>query len=336
MARAIELSRQSFSAPNPSVGCVIVRDNQIVGEGFTAPDGGPHAEAVALAKAGDQARGATCYVTLEPCNHVGRTPACSQALIQAGVAKVVIAHRDPNPTAAGGIESLQSAGVAVEVGDGAAESLDVLEPFLVSVQRGSPFVLLKAAITLDGYCAWSDGSSKWITGEVARHRARLMRAKMGAVMVGAGTILADDPQLTARDPLVTREPDRILWDRSGRLTGGERVFDGDGRVFWLVERATKLGQVEIPNWSIESVLEYLWQQQVRGILAEGGPTMWRRLLDAQKVDRICLFVAPKVFGSGIPWTSVGASWMPNGLTLDELSVEQVGQDILVTTRPKKS
>lgn len=299
MRRAIRLSRKGFPMPNPHVGCVIVRDGQVVGEGWHAYAGGPHAEAVALAHAGENARGADVFVTLEPCNHLGRTPPCSQALIAAGVRRVFIAVPDPNPVAAGGLDALRQAGIEVEVGLLKVEARAANLAWLTAMNQNRPFVTLKAAITLDGKIAMLDGSSKWITGEAARRDAHRLRAEMGCVVVGVNTVLADDPQLTARIPGVRNQPLRVVLDPQSRLTGEERVFQG-GETLWIREEIVPV-----------ELLDRLWQRGVRGVLVEGGGETLRRFMASGVANRLCLYVGPKFFGEGIGWLGSGLDLPPN-------------------------
>jgi diaminohydroxyphosphoribosylaminopyrimidine deaminase/5-amino-6-(5-phosphoribosylamino)uracil reductase len=234
MDAALSLARRGLGRvwPNPAVGCVLVArggsGSRVVGRGWTQPGGRPHAEAEALARAGDQARGATAYVTLEPCSHYGKTPPCAEALVAAGVQRVVAAIEDPDPRVSGrGLKALQAAGIEVAVGTGAAAALEINAGFLTRIAHGRPMVALKLATTLDGRIALANGASRWITGSEARQRAHLLRANHDAILVGTGTVAADDPQLTCRlAGLEGRSPVRVVLDRSLRLPAAARVFDG--------------------------------------------------------------------------------------------------------------
>lgn len=288
MRRAIELAAGGFPAPNPHVGCVIVRDEQIVGEGYHDHAGGPHAEAAALLQAGESARGAAAYVTLEPCNHHGRTPPCSRALIAAGVAKVFVAVSDPNPRAAGGVARLREAGIEVEVGLLRAEAEAVNRVFLDRHRLGRPVVAVKAAITADGYMARLDGTSKWITGDQARAAGRLLRARMGSVLVGRVTAELDDPELTVRDPRVVNQPLRVVLDPERRLRSDLKLFS-DGLAPTL--------RLEGHRHPAE-ILERLAEAGQIGVLVEGGPTTIQAFFEARLVDELHLFTAPHRFGEG--------------------------------------
>lgn len=291
MARAVELARQGFPAPNPRVGCVLVTEGAIVGEGYHDHAGGPHAEAAALQAAGERSRGAHAFVTLEPCNHHGRTPPCSQALISAGVAAVTYAVADPNPTASGGADTLRRAGILVNSGLLAEEAAEVNSLWLQSVARKRPRLVLKAAMTLDGKIARSNGESKWITGEAAREDVHRLRAELGGVMVGRGTVECDDPLLTARIPGVVNQPVRIVLDTHGKLNRVWKVFNFDAPTVHLTK-----------SQSLERHLEDLYSDHgVIGVLLEGGAESHRRALESGLVDEIILYVAPAVFGDGLSW-----------------------------------
>lgn len=322
MRRAIALSRRGFPAPNPHVGCVLVRDGQIVGEGFHRYAGAPHAEAMALSVAGEAARGATAYVTLEPCNHYGRTPPCSEGLLKADVARVVVACADPNPRAAGGAQRLREAGVPVEIGVLESEAAAANEQFLFAIQRKRPYVVVKAAASLDGRIALPSGESQWITGAAARREGHRVRAELGAVLVGRRTVELDDPHLTARIPGVHNPPLRVVLDPHARLTGKERVFDGAAPTRHVT------GTIDLRD-----LLQDLFKNGVTGLLVEGGATTIAGFVRQGLVDAYELFVAPKLLGDGPAWIQ--------GLDLPRLadapqlrieSVKRVGPDLRISAR----
>lgn len=299
MRRAVVLSRRGFPAPNPHVGCVIVRGGAVVGEGWHEAAGQPHAEAMALAAAGDRARGATVFVTLEPCAHHGRTPPCADALVRAGVAAVHVACADPNPTAAGGAARLREAGIDVTVGLGEAAAARANVQFLHAMQTRLPYVVLKAAITVDGRMARADGTSKWITGPEARAEAHRLRAECGAVLVGRGTVEADDPLLTARITGVQNQPLRVVLDPSWRLAGREwRVLDGSAPFLWLGHGEPPDSRGTSVEPGLGAALQAVWETGATGLLVEGGPkvlaSFWRQGI----CDRLDLFVGPSLFGGG--------------------------------------
>lgn len=305
MARAIELSRRGFPAPNPHVGCLLAHGEKIVGEGWHEFAGGNHAETAALKNAGGKALGATAYVTLEPCNHHGRTPPCSQALIEAGCARVVIACLDPNPQATGGVATLRSHSVEVEVGVLQEEAADANRIFRFAQTQKRPYVILKAAITLDGFIAREDGTSKWITSEAARLEGHRLRAEAGCVLVGRETVERDNPELTARIEGVRNQPRRAVLDPKARLTGRERVLQ-QGESYWYVATdQPPLNATTAPlrdgRFDLEHILADLFSRGEIGVLVEGGGQTIRGFLEADLADELHLFVAPKLFGSGRPW-----------------------------------
>ena len=334
MRRAVELSWRGLgeTSPNPNVGCVLVAPGQqIVGEGRTSPTGGPHAEVNALADAGERARGATAYVTLEPCNHTGRTGPCSRALIAAGVARVVAAVRDPNPAAAGGAGTLRAAGVAVDLGTVLPEpARNAMVGWLTAVSRGTPYVIWKFAATLDGRSAAADGTSKWITSPEARADVHRLRGGVDAIIAGIGTVLADDPQLTVRSPtgeLAARQPLRVVVDGSGRTTAGLKVVDQTAPT-WVVPGDGRRIDLRI-------MLEELYARGVRTALLEGGPTLAGAFLGEGLIDRVVGYLAPKLLGAGpAALGAAGISTIAEALTLDVVDLAKIGPDVRLTATVK--
>ena len=324
MRRAIALSRKGFPTPNPHVGCVITgQDGSAVGEGWCDYAGAPHAEAMALGEAGTRAAGGTAYVTLEPCNHFGRTPPCSQALIRAGVRRVVIAALDPNPVAAGGAKALREAGIEVEVGLLAESAAEVNHQFLFAMANARPEFTLKAAVGLDGRIALPNGESKWITGPTARKAGHALRAECGAVLVGCRTVSADNPELTARVPGVTNPPVRIVLDPNRRLTGKERVFDRQAETWHIT------GPIDLPALAAD-----WYRRGITGVLVEGGAITHGHFLQAGLADRIELFVAPKVLGAGPSWVHADELPNPLGLGWEIIKSSRRGEDIQVSLRKR--
>ncbi|MCW5944030.1 MAG: bifunctional diaminohydroxyphosphoribosylaminopyrimidine deaminase/5-amino-6-(5-phosphoribosylamino)uracil reductase RibD [Fimbriimonadaceae bacterium] len=344
MARAVRLARRGWPAPNPHVGCVLVRDGVVVGEGWHEFAGGPHAEAVALRQAGERARGATAYVTLEPCSHHGRTPPCAEALVAAGVDRVVVAVQDPNPKVdGGGVSMLRHAGIEVEVGCLANEAERVNERFLAAMRRERPFVALKAACSLDGRIALPSGESRWITGERARRAGRMLRAEMGAVLVGRGTVETDDPALTVRDRRVRNEPLRVILDPGGRLGPAKRVFEGAGWVRYVSSgRTVRPGDRALPvradgGFDLDALLADLFQHGTTGLLVEGGAVTLGRFLEAGRWDRLDLFVAPKALGSGPAWVEARAlATLADAPRARLERVRRIGDDLWLRYRPTSS
>ncbi len=329
MHRALILAEtvRGRTSPNPAVGAVIITaDDRIAGEGATQPPGGPHAEIVALRAAGEQARGATAVVTLEPCAHTGRTGPCTEALIEAGVRRVVFAVADPNPVAAGGAERLREAGIEVVAGVQAeAAAAGALRPWLTALAAGRPFVTWKFAATLDGRTAAEDGSSRWISGPVSRADVHAFRAIVDAILVGSGTVLADDPQLTVRDPdgvPAEHQPLRVVLDRRHRVPEDAAVFDGPAETLVL--------DTAVPRFALKALLD----RGVRHVLLEGGPTLAGAFLEAGYVDEVIAYLAPKLLGAGSPaLADAGIGTIADAVTLDIDSVTRIGDDVKIVATP---
>ena len=307
LERALELAERGrgTTQPNPVVGAVLVRDGEVVGEGWHERKGEAHAEVNAIADAGDRARGATLYVTLEPCTHVGATPPCAQAVVDAGVAKVVVGTRDPSRDAAGGLEQLREDGVETELADGELgfKARQQNEAWLTWVTKSRPFVTYKAAMTLDGRLALPE--SRWISGKESRRLVHELRAASDAVAVGMGTARADRPALTARDVGAVRQPRRLVFG-SGPLPEGV--------------------DLELLSGPLEEELGRLAEEGVQSLMLEGGPTLATAFMDAGLIDKLLVFVAPKLAGSGP--TLLGELDEP--MELRRFDTRRVGQDILLT------
>nr|WP_183514116.1 bifunctional diaminohydroxyphosphoribosylaminopyrimidine deaminase/5-amino-6-(5-phosphoribosylamino)uracil reductase RibD [Modestobacter versicolor] len=331
MARARELGLRVLgtTSPNPPVGAVVLdAGGAVVGEGATSPPGGPHAEVHALAQAGARARGGTAVVTLEPCAHTGRTGPCADALVAAGVARVVVAVPEPTRLATGGAARLRAAGVDVELGaeqDEAAEG--ALAAWLTGVREQRPHVVWKVATTLDGRVAAADGTSRWITGPEARAEVHRLRAGCDAVLVGSGTALADDPQLTVRDAEgrnAERQPLRVVLDRRGRVPASARVHD-DAAPTLVSTAATPA-----------ALLTELFARDVRRVLLEGGPTLAAAFLAAGLVDEAVVHLAPQLLGAGTPMVgALGISTITDALHLHVTDVTRTGGDVQIRLRPTR-
>ena len=323
MARALRLARRADyrTSPNPMVGCVVAAGGVAVGEGLHERAGGPHAEVVALRAAGDRARGATVYVTLEPCSHHGRTPPCARALIEAGVARVVIAMLDPDPRVQGrGVRLLRDHGVHVDIGVGAEEASELNRAYLHHRLTGRPLVSAKFACTLDGRIATRTGESRWITGEVARRHAHRLRHEHDAVLVGVGTVLADDPLLTARFP-GARQPLKVVLDRQGRTPETARVRLGPAPL--LIDSGEDL----------PGLLECLGGRGVLSLLVEGGARVLGSFFDAGLVDRVYAYLNPSVLGgerAPMAVAGVGAATLAERTRLARVRSERLGDDILIS------
>jgi len=341
MGRAVELAARGLgtTSPNPVVGCVILdAKGNVVGEGFHAYAGGPHAEIVALAQAGERARGGTVVVTLEPCNHQGVTGPCSTALIRAGVARVVYGVRDPHPRAAGGAEALRAAGIDVEGGVRAAEVEAGNIAWLTAVRRGRPYLIWKYAATLDGRSAAADGSSMWITSEAARMDVHAHRSTVDAVIVGVGTVLADNPQLTARNlrdgSLAIRQPLRVVVDSAGRTPPDARVRDGAAPT-WIAT-AAELGGDEDGQVDLKLLLERLYERDVRAALLEGGPRLAGAFLAAGLVDKVIGYLAPKMLGAGpAALVDAGVTTIADAYEFELVDVTRIGPDLRFTAIPRR-
>ncbi|QHT55800.1 bifunctional diaminohydroxyphosphoribosylaminopyrimidine deaminase/5-amino-6-(5-phosphoribosylamino)uracil reductase RibD [Cellulomonas sp. H30R-01] len=315
--------------PNPRVGCVLLGpDGTVLGEGWHAGAGTPHAEVAALADAarrGAGTTGATAVVTLEPCNHTGRTGPCTEALLAAGVRRVVVAVPDPNPVAAGGADRLRQDGVDVLTGVLEDEGRTLLGTWLASVERGRPFVTLKLATTLDGRVAAADGTSRWITSDVARHHAHDLRAEVDAIAVGTGTVLTDDPALTARNAageLHTDQPLRVVVGHRD-VPAGARLHGPGGEL------------VHARTHDPADVLRILGDREVRHLLVEGGPTLAAAFLRAGLVDEVHAYIAPVLLGAGpAAVADLGVTTIGDAVRLTTRSVLPLGPDVLVVATPE--
>jgi diaminohydroxyphosphoribosylaminopyrimidine deaminase/5-amino-6-(5-phosphoribosylamino)uracil reductase len=356
MSEALALAAGALgtTSPNPAVGAVIVRDGRVVGRGRTQPPGGPHAEVVALREAGEAARGATAYVTLEPCAHHGRTPPCADALIEAGIAAVHYAVLDPDSNVAGaGDARLRAAGVQVERGDGAPEAERLMEGYLHHRRTGRPFVIVKVASSLDGRIAASSGDARWVSGPEARAWVHRLRAQVDAIAVGAGTLLADDPELTARpdgmaDP---HQPLRVVLDSHARTPPTARVLAGGGALIAATAaapgervealRAAGAEVLVLPadadeQVDVDALLDALGARDVLTLLVEGGGTLLGTLFDRRNVGRLYAVIAPVIIGAASAPSAVagvGAAKMADAPRLHDLAVERLGEDTLISGRP---
>jgi len=351
MKRALQLAERGrgLVEPNPLVGAVIVREGQVLGEGWHQRFGEAHAEIHALLAAGAAARGATLYVTLEPCCHHGKTPPCTDAIVRAGLGRVVAAMRDPFPQVAGkGAEILCAAGIPVEFGIGAAEALRLNAPYLSLVYRGRPYVHAKWAMTLDGKIATRTGLSRWISNEASRQRVHQLRGRMDAIVVGIGTALADDPQLTARPP-GPRLPMRVVLDSQARLPLESQLVSTAREVPTLVvcrssanpERAEALKQQgcevlclpdENGRPSVPVLLGELGLRRHTNVLVEGGGAVLGSFLDAGDIDEVHVFVAPRLVGGAgahTPMAGLGFESIDKGPVLAHWEIEQLESDLYI-------
>lgn len=351
MRRALALARRGWgqTSPNPMVGAVVVRDGVIVGQGYHVRYGLDHAETVALREAGERALGATVYVTLEPCTHFGQTPPCVDSLIVAGVKRVVVAVRDPNPVAGGGIEKLRAAGIEVDIGVESDATSELVAPFLHSFRSARPWVTLKLAVSLDAALADATGRSKWITGPVARRAAHRLRAGHDAVGIGIGTALADDPMLNVRGVRKPRvAPMRIIFDNRARLPMDSALVRTASMITTLVvakepathsvEALEAAGVGVLTAASLELALRGLRERGVMSLVVEGGARLAGAFLEARGlVDRLIIFQAPLILGSGArnAFQHVSAGGFQNSSRMKVLERRALGEDTMTVYAPLK-
>jgi len=356
MQRALDLARETadFTSPNPTVGAVVVNNGEIVGEGVTQPPPGAHAEVTALQQAGDRASGATMYVTLEPCSHEGRTPPCTKAIIDAGIAEVHYSILDPDPNVnGGGHAALEAAGIATVAGEGEDEARLINEAFLKHRTTGMPFVIAKFAASIDGRIAAASGDSRWISGPEARAWAHERRTRIDAILVGSSTIVVDDALLTARpnDVEAERQPLRIVVDTRGRIPPMARVFTGPAKTLvatvedapaqWLAAiEAAGAEIVKLPRYDdrvdLKQLLQELGRRDIVHLLVEGGGMVLGSFFDRNLVDKVQAIIAPLIVGAADAHTAIsgkGAYRMADALRLRDITVDRLGEDILVTGYP---
>jgi diaminohydroxyphosphoribosylaminopyrimidine deaminase/5-amino-6-(5-phosphoribosylamino)uracil reductase len=352
MRRALDLAERGrgYVEPNPLVGAVLVKGGHVVGEGWHERFGQAHAETNALARAGEAARGATCYVTLEPCCHAGKTPPCTDALIRAGVASVVAALEDPFPQVAGqGAQRLRAAGIPVDIGLCEREARRQNAPYLQLLRSGRPYVHAKWAMTLDGKIATRSGDSKWISNEASRRRAHEMRGRMDAIVIGIGTVLADDPLLSAR-PAGPRTATRVVLDSRARLPLTSRIAQTARLIPTLLVTASvmpedkalplrsagcrvlQVAEDERGRLDLRRVLAHLGQQSCTNLLVEGGAGVLGSFLDAGAIDEVHVFIAPRLIGGAEAKVTIagrGAERIAEGLGLTDTTVEWIEEDLYV-------
>lgn len=353
MAHALRLAARGITTtmPNPRVGCVIVRNGCIVGEGYHVLAGTGHAEVHALADAGERARGATAYVTLEPCSHHGRTPPCAEALINASVARVVCAIEDPNPKVAGrGLARLSAAGVAVRSGVLSEDAEALNRGFLKRMRQGLPWLTLKLASSLDGATAMASGESQWITGPAARADVHRARSERCAILTGAGTVQSDDPSLTVRLAGIERQPDRVILDTHLSTPAAARMLSLPGNTWVLhghdasVQRQSALAEagarlVVLPHdaaghLDLNAVMSWLGQQAYNEVWAEPGATLAAALLQMNLVDEMWLYQAPVLLGAATrPLFSANLDRLSQGLAYAVVDARSVGADLRLILRP---
>lgn len=353
MQRALRLAQKGLCStdPNPRVGCVVVKDGNIVGEGWHQKAGEAHAEVLALRQAGNEAKAATAYVTLEPCSHTGKTPPCAEALVKAEVSRVVVAMQDPNHLVAGqGLKRLQECGIAVESGLMEVQARALNPGFIKRMETGLPYVRVKLAMSLDGRTAMASGESQWITGDAARQDVQLLRARSSAVLTGIGTVLSDDPsmnvRLSAEDLSVKeiRQPLRVVLDSALRFPGKAKIAKVEGDVLimttskndidnsacQIVKMAGKDGHVDL-----NAALKYLAEMEINEVHVEAGAILSGAFLQQQLVDEIVVYMAPHIMGDearGL-FTLPGLLKMKDRISLDIQDVRMLGKDLRITAKP---
>ncbi len=356
MEQALSLARLALGqvSPNPAVGALVVNNNEIVGQGYTQPPGSDHAEVVALKQAGERARGGVMYVTLEPCNHYGRTPPCIKAITEAGIKEVHIATLDDNPqVAGGGRRELEQVGIKVFIGESEQKSRQLNEAYFKYINTGIPFVTAKYAMSLDGKIATRSGDSKWISGEESRHFSHYIRYTSDAIMVGVNTVLIDDPHLTARigcgrGGISKKQPLRVVLDDTGRTPLTSHIFHEPGQTLLVLGRSAdesekeafiKTGArlAELPSKDgmidLTRLLKYLAKLGIVSVLVEGGGTLLGSLFDQELVDKVFAFVAPVVIGGSearTPVAGLGVDKVASAVKLNRVSVTTFGQDVMIS------
>ena len=351
MARALRLAEQGLysTMPNPRVGCVIVKDNKIVGEGAHLKAGEPHAEIFAMRQAGEQAKGATAYVTLEPCSHTGRTPPCSQALINSGIAKVIVAMQDPNPQVSGnGLAQLQAHNIEVETGLMERQAKELNPGFIARMTRDRPFVRSKIAASLDGKTALNNGASQWITGEAARQDVQHWRARACAILTGVGTVLADNPSISVRGMDIGRQPLKVIVDSQLQMPTSANILDGGNvLIAFAIDSQNKAAQLLaagaellcIPNGQgkvcLKTLLSHLAGQQINEVMCEGGESLNGALMAQGLLDELLIYYAPKLMGCAAKgmFAMPEFTGMNQAIALDILDVRQIGADIRLRAKP---
>ncbi len=352
MRRAMELAERGAGAvnPNPLVGCVIVRNSRIIGAGWHERWGGPHAERNALNRCSEPAAGATMYVTLEPCCHHGKTPPCTEAIIAAGIKRVVVGLTDPNPLVAGqGIAQLREAGIEVESGLLTEELQHQNRAFLKYITARRPWVVLKSAMTLDGKICTREGDSRWVTGEEARERVHQMRRNLMAILVGIGTVESDNPMLNCRLAGSPRQPIRLVADSSARISEESALVQSAHEIRTIVahtnqapqEKVARLEALGVECWSLPSreghldltaLLSRMGEDGIDSLLVEGGGTVSDSLLREGLIDEVALFIAPKLIGGSSAKTPIegeGFARMGEAVEIDEITIKHLGNDLLI-------
>ena len=365
MKQALSLAKLALGqvSPNPAVGAVVVKDGEVVGQGYTQPPGSWHAEIMALKQAGEKARGGVLYVSLEPCCHQGRTPPCTQKIIEAGISEVHLAMLDPNPLVSGrGGDELEREGIKTYVGEHNEEAREINEAYIKFITTGMPFVTAKFAMSLDGKIATKSGDSEWVSGSESRKYVHYLRYTVDAIMAGANTVITDDPHLTCRYGGIggeaRKQPLRVIVDGKGRTPATARVFGEPGKALLVLGNLVESGKrealaqvgaelLELPSeeWvvDLEKLLKVLAEREITSVLVEGGGILLGSLFDCGLVDKVVAFIAPIIIGGEGAKTAVagkGIDKMIDSIKLERTSVEKFGEDLMlsgyVTAKPQKA
>lgn len=340
LALSLAKKRKGYTHPNPTVGAVVVKEGKIVGLGYHEKAGKPHAEVMALGQAGEKAKGATLYVTLEPCTHFGRTPPCTDAIIRSGIKRVVVATLDPNPLMSGkGVEKLRNAGIEVDVDVCEKEARELNEDFFTYITQERPYITLKWAQTLDGKLATLTGSSKWITSKESRKVAHILRREATAVLVGVNTVIKDDPHLTVRFVPTEKQPVRIILDPELEVPLSAKVLNTEEAPTIVItkkenEKAEKLKEkgvqvLILKGFNLKNILKKLKELEIMHLMVEGGPRTLTSFLKEGFFDRIVVFIAPKIMGEGLSIGDLGIRSIEESLKVRKKKVENLGEDLVI-------
>jgi len=340
LALSLAKKRKGYTHPNPTVGAVVVKEGKIVGLGYHERAGKPHAEVVALNQAGEKAKGATLYVTLEPCTHFGRTPPCTDAIVKSGIKRVVVATLDPNPLMSGkGVEKLKNSGIEVEVGVCEEEARELNEDFFVYITKERPYITLKWAQTVDGKLATTTGSSKWITSKESRKLAHILRREATAVLVGVNTVIKDDPELTVRFVPSEKQPIRVILDPELKIPLNAKVLNTreaptivittkeNGKIEEIKRKGVQVLKLE--DISLRNLLKKLKELEIMHLMVEGGPQTLTSFIREGLFDRIVVFIAPKLIGEGLSLGNLNIQKVEESIKLKKKEVKELGKDIVL-------
>ncbi len=358
MKQALSLAKLALGqvSPNPAVGAIIVKDGEVVGQGYTQPPGSSHAEVMALNQAGEKARGGVMYVTLEPCSHQGRTPPCTKAIIENGISEVYMAMLDPNPLVSGlGEDELEREGIKTHIGEHEDEAREINEAYIKFIKTRMPFVTAKFAVSLDGKIATKSGDSQWISGSESRKYVHYLRYTTDAIMTGANTVITDNPRLTCRyggvGGEVKKQPLRVVVDGQGRTPPSAQIFAETGKVVVTLSKSVEAGKkaalieagaelIELPDsdrpLDLKELLRMLGERDITSVLVEGGGVLLGSLFDSKLVDKVVAFIAPVIIGgenAKTPVAGEGVDKIVDAIKLKQVNVERFGDDLMIIGYP---